>query len=310
MLREPVPVKQLSSPVLLVEREKPIGLLGPGGEELHYFSGPPAISLFTGCGGMDLGLEAAGFCVVLQHEWNDVACETLIGNRDNFFRDAALIQGDIRQTTTSAILKAAGLRVGECKLITGGPPCQGFSSANKHAVKGRYDGRNDLVFEFLRVVREAQPEFFLFENVPGFVRFNKHEYLKAFLERAHGAFYELVYALVDAVEYGVPQYRCRFLCMGTRRDLHEIDGLLGAFPAPETFQKHDLKLIRAQAPEARHITRPPGIRYFSDRPLLIPPAPIRHGQEGGRIKKFIEFYERLEREEPDRIIAEPQGGSA
>jgi len=308
LLADPVKPKHLTVPRVLVKRNADL-VMGARQEEIIQLPGPPAVSLFTGAGGMDLGLEAAGFCVVLQHEMDQTCCETLIANRPRF-RYAALIQGDIRKTPTSMILAEANLRVGEARLLTGGPPCQGFSAGNKHSFRGRYDTRNDLVFEFLRVVDEAQPHFFLFENVPGFVRFNKHQYLKAFLRSAYGAYYELVYALVDAVEYGVPQYRCRFICMGTRRDLFEIEGCLGAMPTAETFSHRDLRIIRTDFLQGQRLKRTPGIRYFPGRPVLIPPAPIQHGKEGGRSKGYLDFWDRLQREEPDRVVLEPLDSEA
>lgn len=303
------PVAVADEPRVLVKRRKPV-LAGPRGEDLVYLPGMPVISLFTGAGGMDLGLEAAGFCSLVQHEWMEAACQTLIANRPRAFRHAALIQGDIRKTPTSMLLAEAGLRVGEAHVVAGGPPCQGFSTANKNAVKHQADSRNDLVFEYLRVVDEAKPRFFIMENVPGFVRFNGGEYLKAFLAAAHNAYYELVYGLADAVEYGVPQYRCRFLCMGTRRDQWEIDGMLAALPAPTHFGNGELGILTELdgstlfAGQVRSIRRAPGLRYFPDREVLIPPAP--KGQHGERAKGFHEFYDRLERQEPDRIVTAPE----
>lgn len=296
-------------PTVLVRRCIP-DLAGPDRERLQYLPGQPVISLFTGAGGMDIGMEAAGLVGVLQHEWNAAACETLLLNRPRYFRHAALIQGDIRMTPTSMILREAGLRVGEAAIVCGGPPCQGFTTANSNRGKC-HDERNDLVFEFLRVVREAQPSFFIFENVPGFGSLNDGAYIKAFLEAAYAGFYELVYGLVDAAEYSVPQYRCRFICMGTRRDLVECDGMLGSLPKPVTFHQADLdrlseirrSLLFPEADIAR-MTRAPGIRYFPDRELLIPPRPI--GADG-RSKSFLEFYDRIEATEPDRIVWSPMG---
>lgn len=313
IVAEPLPVRKLTGPRLLVKRTADL-FIGPRKEELILLPGRPVISLFTGAGGMDLGLEQAGFCCVVQHEHDPAACETLLINRPNAFRHAALIQGDITVTPTSMLLDAGNLRVGEAAIVAGGPPCQGFSTAGKRVP---VDARNDLVFEFLRVVNEARPDFFIMENVPGFLSFNGGAYLRWFLDRAYRSYYELVYGLVDAVEYGVPQYRCRFICMGTRRDLFACEGVLASLPAPECFSDPDLDQIRLLdaaplfcAEDLRLLTHPPGIRYFPDRPVLIPPRPIgktdpKSGNHA-RSKTFIEFYRRLYREEPDRIVANPR----
>src|SRR5579872_4710607 len=177
------PVKKADEPILLVRR-RDSGLIGPRNEELAFFESFPHVSLFTGCGGFDIGLERAGWMTVCQHEWGEAPCQTLIENRPNFFRHSALIQGDIFKTSTAMILEAAGLLCGECYIVTGGPPCQGFSTANRRAVAGLHDARNDLVFQYLRFVHEAKPRFFIFENVPGFTHFNKGEYFRAFLKTA------------------------------------------------------------------------------------------------------------------------------
>lgn len=294
------PVKNASAPIVLVRR-RDSGLVSPDNADLAYFDRPPAISTFTGCGGMDLGIDQAGFMVVVQHESDELCCQTLIANRPNCFRHAALIQGDIRVTPTSMLLREANLRVGEAHLVTGGPPCQGFSTSGKRDLK---DFRNTLIFEFLRVVREAQPSFFLFENVPGFVTLAQGAFFEAFLREAHAGYYELVYGLLDAAEYGVPQHRVRFFCSGTRRDLAEIEGVLGSLPKPQCFSMGDLKVIRAGGEQAERLMHAPGIRYFSDRPVLRPPAPTAR-ISGARTKTFLKFYEQLERDEPDRIVRDP-----
>jgi DNA (cytosine-5)-methyltransferase 1 len=309
-----------TAPRVLVRRNRHL-ILGPREQDLITLPGRPVISLFTGAGGFDLGVEQAGFCCLVQHEWDHAACETLLMNRPGYFRHAALIQGDIRQTPTGMLLREANLRVGEACLVIGGPPCQGFSTANPNRKKAMAEGdaRNDLVFEFLRVVREAKPEFFIMENVPGLVDFNKGEYFEWFLREAFGSFYELVYGLVDAVEYGVPQYRCRFICMGTRRDLYECEGVLGSLPEPVCFSDRDLARLDtlgtlfpdADADMLRH---PPGIRYFPDRPVLRPPRPTSNRGDGaevrGRSKAFVEFYRKLLLEEPDRIVTGPRDQEA
>lgn len=304
-----MPERGRTEPTLLIRRRESL-IVAPDCDELALHDGEPVISLFTGAGGMDIGLEEAGFTSVVQHEWASEACATLMINRPAFFRRSALIQGDIHRTPTSMLLDAGDLRVGEATMVVGGPPCQGFSTANSKAVRGEYDARNDLVWEFLRVVNEARPKFFIMENVAGFVTFNKHEYLKRFLARAHDSYYELVYGLIDCVEYGVPQYRCRFICMGTRRDLAEIEGILGSLPKPHTFAQADLnRLAELDRLDLFHrdehdlLMHAPGVRYFPDRPVLIPPAPV---WRGGRSKKFIEFFRKIEAEEPDRIVRAPR----
>ncbi len=303
------PVKTAAEPITLVRRRN-TGLVGANGEEVCYFTGQPMISLFTGIGGFDLGTEEAGFECTVQHEWEYSACQTLLENRPRYFRNAALIQGDIRLTPTSMILGEAGLLVGETTLIIGGPPCQGFSTSGERA---KYDARNDLVFQFLRVINEARPKYFCMENVPGLLSYNKGEYFRAYLQQAYNCYYELVYGLLNASEYGVPQSRTRFFCMGTRRDLAEIEGRVATLPAPEFFSKQDLKLIESyegsplfHQSDLDLLRHAPGIRYFPDREVLVPPWPIhasgdRDGTMPGRSRKFIEFYHNLQRTEPDRI---------
>lgn len=313
IVAEPVKAKDLTEPRVLVRRRHPL-VLTSREEELIYVPGYPAISLFTGIGGFDIGLERAGFVTLVQHEWDPGCCETLIINRPMCFRHAALIQGDIRNTPTSMILGEAALRVGEAYILTGGPPCQGFSTSNANANKGQYDARNDLVFEFLRVVREAQPRYFIFENVPGFQRFNSGQYMEAFLKTAYECYFELVYGLVECSEYAVPQHRCRFICMGTRRDLVEIEGGLASMPKPQCFATPDLDRLKwfEGAPlfhqeDIALMTHAPGVRYFPDRPVLRVPEPTSNNGDGDRVrsKTFIEFYRKLREEEPDRIVEEP-----
>lgn len=317
VVAEPIRGKNFDgTPRLLVKRSEGT-IFGMHGEELISLPGEPVISLFTGAGGMDLGMESAGLYSLVQHEYMAEACATLIANRPRAFRYSALIQGDIRKTPTEMLLEAAGLRVGEATIVAGGPPCQGFSVANGNREKG-HDERNDLVWEFLRVVCEAKPRFFLMENVPGFCMLNKGEYFKKYLETAYGCFYELVYGLMGAASYGVPQRRVRFFCMGTRRDLVAIDGILGSLPEPTHFSPGDVtRLIEYKAAplftweEEKLLRHAPGIRYFPDRPIIKPPHPVVMKEDDDYQKShlsdgYLEFWRKLEREEPDRIVREPR----
>lgn len=309
VIADPVKPQQLKEPRLLVKRRKSPLVSYDANIHVEVCHGTPAISLFTGAGGIDLGLENAGYETRCQVELAEHACQTLLANRPNCFRSSALIQADIRELPTVTILSASDLRVGETRLIAGGPPCQGFSTCNMKSRNNRVDARNDLVYEFLRVVREAQPWFFMMENVRGFTLFNKGDYAREYLRTAFLSGYELVYGLVNCVEYGVPQDRCRFVCMGSRRDVALIDGMLAGLPEPECFGKKDVKILKtwpddlAQSAELseqrRRLRRAPGIRYFPDREVLFPPDPW--GADG-RTKSFHDFYDRLERDEPDRLV--------
>jgi len=174
-------------------------------------SGPKLISLFTGAGGLDLGLEDAGFETVAANEIEPPACETLRANkvrqqlRENEFEawfdeqiqqrcyantdhaeierqrirlrskpfktsylsHAEILEGDIRAISTDLFLSAAKSEVGALDLIAGGPPCQPFSRAGKRETIECETGK--LFLEFVRLVNEARPRWFLFENVKGLV---------------------------------------------------------------------------------------------------------------------------------------------
>ncbi len=142
------------------------------------------------CGGAALGVNAAGFEVRVFVEWEKEACKTLRCNwtKEGYIecggkqeqwgkqswhqkREPAILQADITRLSTEEILTAAYLRVGECSLLEGGFPCQGFSVANNHRDTSDHtkDKRNTLYLECVRVIREAQPGTFFLENVPGLV---------------------------------------------------------------------------------------------------------------------------------------------
>jgi len=114
---------------------------------------PSVVSLFT-CGmGMDIGFEKAGFQTVYANDIEKFACNTIRQNK----KELACDEGDITCIPTSKILKKAGLGEGEVDVIIGGPPCQSFSTAGKR--KGLDDKRGIALLEFIRVVREARPNF-------------------------------------------------------------------------------------------------------------------------------------------------------
>ncbi len=122
---------------------------------------PTVISLFSGALGLDLGLEQAGFELRVAVECNRFAVDTIKVNRPQL----PIVEKRIEETTTAEILEKANLRAGEATVVTAGPSCQAFSTAGRRGSIG--DPRGRLFREFLRVVREARPRFFVMENVRG-----------------------------------------------------------------------------------------------------------------------------------------------
>lgn len=177
---------------------------------------PLAIDLFSGCGGFSLGLEAAGFDVVASVEINPIHC---LVHHFNFPYGATICQDitKVKPTDILSQIKAKGFDY-EIDLIAGGPPCQGFSLMGKRQLN---DSRNNLVFQYLRIIREIQPKYFLFENVLG-IKKGEHRH---FLEKLITLFAENGYNLVqpisvlNAADFGVPQNRQRLILMGYRQDM-------------------------------------------------------------------------------------------
>lgn len=141
-------------------------------------------------------------------------------------REPVIIQKDITKTTTKEILEAAELKVGECSIISGGFPCQGFSTAGRRV---RDDPRNFLYREFVRIVDEAKPAMMIGENVPGIVSMGKGEVMKQICEDFANAGYDVTWDILNAADYGVPQNRKRVFLIGFRCDLLKMEGEMPSF---------------------------------------------------------------------------------
>lgn len=184
----------------------------------------PSVSIFTGAGGLDIGLENAGFSFKLCIESDPKRCELLAINRPNW----NAVCSDIREMSTRTILRRAGLRLGEVALISGGPPCQSFSKA-AFWVPGRFrpyrrDKRALLLREFARVVVESRPEVFILENVAGLAYSTNRRYLDLFNRMIRKVGYTVSWRVIDASHYGIPQRRERLFIIGSR------DGTKFEFP--------------------------------------------------------------------------------
>ena len=179
------------------------------------------VSLFSGAGGLDKGFEAAGFQTIWANEYDKDIWETYEKN----FADTVLDRRSVRDVPSSDIP--------ECDGIIGGPPCQSWSEAG--ALRGIKDKRGQLFFEYIRILRDRKPKFFLAENVSGMLASRHSEAIKHIKRLFAESGYILSFALLNAVDYGVPQDRKRVFFIGIREDLE----FSFVFPKP---LKHKLVL--------------------------------------------------------------------
>jgi DNA (cytosine-5)-methyltransferase 1 len=178
----------------------------------------PAISLFSGVGGLDLGVARAGFDIRVAVEYERDSAASL---RANHFpgTPSAVVERSIVDVPTGEILERAGLRVGEAALVVGGPPCTPFSKSGywlEYKRKGE-DPSASLLDEFARVVEEARPRAVLMENVWGLAYRNHNTVpLSRLVDRLREAGYDLRWDVLNAADFGVPQLRKRLILYGLR----------------------------------------------------------------------------------------------
>jgi DNA (cytosine-5)-methyltransferase 1 len=189
-----------------------------------------AISLYTGAGGLDFGLEAAGIRTAVAIEMDAACCRTLRKNRS-----WAVLQGDINSVSSAQILRAGGMRKGEADLLVGGPPCQPFSKSFYWASGDSLrleDPRADTLSAYLRVLHDTKPRVFLLENVYGIAYNGKSEGLALLVKGIQQinaeakTNYSVECAVLNSADYGVPQSRERVFLIGSR------DGKPFRFPDP------------------------------------------------------------------------------
>lgn len=233
-----------------------------------------SIELFSGTGGLALGLQQAGFDHEALFEWDKDSCDNLKYNIAGGYpgvRDWTVFQTDVRTVKYNGY-------TGRIQLVAGGPPCQPFSLGGKHQA---YNDKRDMFPEAVRAVRETRPQVFIFENVKGLLRKSFSSYFNyvllqlqhpeivktadmtwethlALLEKYHtsgrdnGLSYNVVFRLLNAADYGVPQSRHRVIIVGFRSDFnvswsfplatHSQDALLYAkWISGEYWEEHRMK---------------------------------------------------------------------
>lgn len=199
-----------------------------------------SISLFTGAGGLDYGLEQAGFKVSVAVEMDPWCCKTLQKNRE-----FPVVQNKIENVTAKQLFEIAGVKEGEVELLFGGPPCQPFSKSG-YWINGDTarlnDPRANTLYHYMHMLESILPQVFLLENVFGLAYKGKDEGL-AFLEttlakinKKHKTDYSFQWAVLNAADFGVPQIRERVFIVGSR------DGKKFTFPNPR-FSRKDVEQI-------------------------------------------------------------------
>ncbi|MBQ9344993.1 MAG: DNA cytosine methyltransferase [Kiritimatiellae bacterium] len=279
------------------------------GERTPY----PVVSLFSGAMGLDLGLEKAGMDIRIGQDYDKSCVETMQANNH------PVMGGDIRALSPEVLLDAARLKVGEPFLICGGPPCQPFSTAGKRL--GINDPRGSLFMDFIRMIAAIQPRFFVMENVKGLMSAPLRTdekggmlaggtVLGVILAEFAKLNYKTVFGILDAVNYGVPQFRERFVLIGSR-DAEDI-----FLPVPTHFQRHQNPAYRwrtlgdaikdlENAPGVYHEFSPERAKFLKMVPpggnwRSLPPDLLEEAM-GGAYKSGggkVGFYRRLSYAEP------------
>lgn len=221
-----------------------------------------AIDLFSGCGGLTLGLKLAHFKVVGAVEVDQLAVDTYRRNH----RKTKVEVTDIRELDPAQFRKALKLRRGRLDLLAGCPPCQGFSTLRTlRGGRTVRDKQKDLVFEFLRFVKEFNPKAIMMENVPGLASDHRIETLCRSLR---GMGYSCEFRVVNAADHGVPQRRNRMILLGgrygrvafaaERKKLVTVRDRIAGLPHPKKSKDPLHKTLALYAPKvARLIKRIP-----------------------------------------------------
>jgi len=178
------------------------------------------VSVFSGGGGIDLGFRQAGYNICFSSDFWSPACDTLKNNHISSIVKCC----DIRDLEYEKELSMINMTLDDADVLAGGPPCPAYSKSRfyltqkKRALK---DENSFTLLEFFRALKEVRPKVFFFENVFGFVYKPHQEAFDLLIEKSEELNYELTYKVINAANYGVPQIRERFICVGVRKDFGE-----------------------------------------------------------------------------------------
>jgi len=295
------------------------------------------VSLFSGAMGLDLGLEKAGLRLAVAVECDPIAVATIKANKPRL----GIIAKRIENVSTAEIKTAGKLKRGDHVVVVGGPSCQAFSTAGQR--KSLEDPRGIMFQEFVRVVRELRPRFFIMENVPGLLsaavkhrtlakrgpgnpKLKSNEELGSAFKRVVTAFeklnYYVAFDILNAADYGVPQARERLVLIGSRNgeritfptQTHDRNGKNG-LPTWTTLRsaigdltrrKHEYRPFRRL--KARRLSRIPQGGNWRDLPKRMQVRAI-----GGAYKSWggrTGFLRRLAWDKPSPALMTTPNGNA
>lgn len=226
------------------------------------------VSLFSGGGGLDLGLEAAGFETVFATDIDYHSCVTLERGKKRakemglpFLSNATIKQADVLTLSSIELMEEAGIKPGETDLLAGGPPCQAFSVFGKRL--GINDPRGQLPKQYLRLLVDLKPKVFMFENVFGLLTIHKGETFRELCELLSepekGLSYKLSVYRLNAADYGVPQFRDRVFIIGTRNG-KALDKILPLCGELDKDGEDSRLLARRTVSDAFNTIPPLGVR--------------------------------------------------
>jgi len=175
------------------------------------------LDLFAGAGGWEAGITDLGWECRGLYEWDEAACKTL---DFNFSSKVSCVD----------LYNYKDLEFPKADVVIGSPPCQGFSNEGK---KDMGDTRNSLVWAFLEIIKKVDPDVWVFENVPGFKRLYGGEYFNQLEKKLNKIGYYWNWFILDSSDYGVPQFRKRFVAIGSKTRKPPR-------PDPEYFEFPDL----------------------------------------------------------------------
>lgn len=282
-----------------------------------------SLSLFSGAGGMDLGVSQAGFDILTSIERDPYCCETLRTWAEQNHHQARVIEADIRTINPDDLLSSLGLKAGELDLLFGGPPCQAFSQIGKRASLN--DERGMLLFEIIRFAEVFRPRAILIEQVKGLLNAPDHTgkpggVFSLLLQQLEQLGYLPKWQVINAADYGVPQLRQRVFIVALRapyefrfpQPTHARPAqAAGLFPLPAYKTVGDALQILSQpvqyCSEENHVDITPDgdrrrIHGVPEGSHLAAQHHLPAEQRGNLTKKDTTKFRRLSREEPSLTL--------